>query len=138
MIKQVKRFIVVFCLILAFSASVSVLADDNIIQVIIYTGQGSKPSDVLVCSNHINFDGVNSIYSTNNLYVELFEEGTLFNTCIVSLKLVPGTGWIAGEWYHILTNYDLGRTNVPLFINLDPEGPIAGCYGAGRLENLAN
>jgi hypothetical protein len=135
MIKQVKRFIVVFCLILAFSASVSVFAETTM-QVVIYTTEYQQESNILNCSNYIDFDGVNSIYSTNNLYVELYEKGSLFNTNIVSLKLVPGTGWMAGTWYSILASYNLGASNVPLFIKLDPEGLISGCYGGGRLIDL--
>ena len=132
--KRIKQFLIVFGLIMAFSTTVTAFAET--IQIVIYTGEGYKTSNILYCSNYIDFDGVNSIYSTNDLYVELLEEGSLFDSTIVSLLLVPGTGWMAGEWYHILASYNLARSNVPLKIHLDPAGLIAGCYGAGKLTDL--
>jgi hypothetical protein len=132
--KRIKQFLIVFGLIMAFSTAVNAFAEP--LQLVIYTVEGPKTSNILNCSNYIDFDGVNSIYSTNDLYVELLENGTLFDTTIVSLRLVPGTGWMGEEWYHILANYNLARSNVPLKIHLDPAGAIAGCFGAGKLTDL--
>ena len=93
-------------------------------------------SSTLGCNDYLTYKGINSYVSVNNLYFELYEPGTLYDSQFYSLPLIPGTGDIQNhDWYYLLNQYPISAAKV-LYIHLDPEGPnIPGCVGAAYLES---
>jgi hypothetical protein len=134
MLAFVKRLLLVTVVLVAVSTTITTFAQ-TATQYIYTQSHGEQTENPMYCSGYIDFSGVNSSYSTNNLYVELEEKQLFFNTTIVSVLLSPGTGSFSGTWYSILTNYHLPDNNMPLVINLEPQGLGTGCYGAGKLVN---
>lgn len=132
--KFLKRFALTLCLILAFCTSVSVMAQT--VSVTIYTTDPSKDSNTMVCYGTVDLDGCNSIYSTRNLVVQLRQKTSSSSyTILSSTTLQPGTGWIGGTWYSILSNYPVS-SGAELYVHLEPAGGASSdCYGAGRLTN---
>lgn len=127
--KYIKKFMVVMCAMIIFCSSVSALAAT--LELRIYTNDISRTSATVECSGNITFEGANSIYSTNDLYVGLYEDTFGIDPYLVDIRLQPGTGEMGAHWHMILNNFSLGGTK-DLYIRLEPVDGF-GCYGGGKL-----
>lgn len=134
--KMLKKFLLSFIVILAFSASVAVSAY-NPVSVTIITSQSSADSLTIHCTNYIDFYGVNDAYSTNDLYCELYNDNPGPDIQYYSTLLSPGTGSMSqgqvSSWHNIFYQRTLDKER-DLYVHLDPAGwNSTGCHGAGKL-----